>query len=507
MRFLHKFTFLFSGLAIISSVVQFIVFDRFFLTATDSLLLETNERAANNLSEQFLVYFQKIENTLKIIATDETIRENQNLLNKANEFTPEIDVIAILDNQGNVLRVSGVKDDVSKVNLSQRDYFQQAMKGQSYISDVYTSNLGNQVASVAVPIIENDKVSGVVVGTIRLHGDFLASMFDNKSFGRNGTISITDKHGNIVYHPNKDFIGKKSVIASDLQNANGYKIMKNRVEEEQYIGYSKIPGLNWVVTVNTPTGEVTKFRRMMMYEMIAISFFAIFFIIILGTYTVRQFMRPIDQLIDAFSSVKKGKYKQISTSNYTEEFAGMIQVYNDSIKRLEEVHSLLEGKADRDGLTGCYNRRAFDKNMDLLQIKAKSNSLQQVGMLFLDLDNFKTLNDTHGHSIGDDVLKEFAIILTNVAGAQSVFRFGGDEFAIILQNIPAETIVSMAEEIRLQSEQSLNGCTTSIGIAIYPKHTDSIDELLSLADKSLYISKESKNKVTVASTSSESKNK
>jgi diguanylate cyclase (GGDEF)-like protein len=496
MRFLHKFTLLFSGLVIMSSMIQFIVFDRFLFTATDSLLLETNEKAANNLSEQFLVYFQEIENVLKTIATDETIRENQHLLNKINEITPELDVIVVLDKQGNVFRVSGFEGDVSTVNLSQREYFQQAMKGQTYISDVYKGKSGNQVISVAVPIIENGNVSGAVVGTIRLHGDILASMFDDKSFGRNGVIAVTDKDGNIVYHPNKEFIGQKSVIVNDLQETAGSKIMKNRVGEEQYIGYSRVPGLNWFVSVNTPTAEVTQFRRMMVYEMIAISLVAIFLIISLGAYMVRQFMKPIDQLIDAFSSVKKGKYKRISACDYTDEFSGIVQVYNDSIKKLEEVHIMLEGAADRDGLTGCYNRRAFDKHVELLHTKVESNSLQQVGMMFLDLDSFKSLNDTQGHLIGDDVLKEFASILICVAGAQSVFRFGGDEFAVILQDIPAETIVSMAEEIRWRSESSLNGCTTSIGIAIYPNHTDSIDELLSLADKALYASKESKNKVS-----------
>jgi diguanylate cyclase (GGDEF)-like protein len=490
-------------LVIVTSFIQVIVFDRFFLSATDSLLLVTNEQAADNLEEQLGTYFKKIENSLKAMASDANIRDNPDVLNKMNEIIPEIDIIMILDKKGNIVGTSGVTMNVSGINLSQRDYFQRALKGETYISDVYTTALGNEVVSISTPIIENDTIAGVIVGTIRLHGNILASMFDNKSFGRDGFIAITDQQGAIVYHPDKERIGKKAMIVDSLQEQGGSTILKNYLGIEYYIGYSKVPKLNWMVSVNTPTSEITKFRRMMVYEILAISLITIVLIIAIGSYTVRHYMKPIDRLIEAFSSVKKGEYKQISPQGYAKEFAGMIQVYNDSIKNLEEVHEILEEVADRDSLTGVYNRRSFDKALELLDDKIKLASLNNVGMLMLDIDNFKSLNDTQGHLIGDEVLKEFVAITTKIVGDQSIFRFGGDEFAITLTDVPNETSAMMAEKIRLQAEQSLRGCTVSIGIASYPEHTDSIDELLNLADKALYISKESKNKVTIFSTGQE----
>ncbi|WP_110955555.1 sensor domain-containing diguanylate cyclase [Anaerosinus massiliensis] len=499
MRFLHKFTLLFSAVVIIGSIVQFIVFDRFFLSAADLLLLETNERAAKNLSDQFLTHFQKIENTLKVIAADETTRKNHGFLTTINDIIPEIDAIAVVDKQGKILLSSGNESDVSNFNLSQRTYFQEAMKGQNYVSDVYTGSLGNQIIAVAVPVWENDSVTGVIVGVIRLRGDILAVMYDNKFFGRNGTISIIDKHQNIVYHPNKELIGEKSITAESFEEISGSVIMKNRTDEEQYIGYSKVPGLDWIVSVNTPTAEVTKFRRILVYEMIAISFLSIFFILLIGSYTVRHFMKPIDQLLDGFASMKKGKYKQIPIEQHTSEFTEIIQIYNDGIKKLEEVHNRLEGAAVLDGLTGILNRRAFEKEIKTAFLRINDGALKNIGILVLDLDNFKILNDTQGHLIGDEVLKEFAVILKNNVEQESVFRFGGDEFVIILQNTSEETSLSVAEEIRLQSEKNLRGCTVSIGIAIYPNHTEIIEELLRLADKALYISKKSKNKVTIYS--------
>jgi diguanylate cyclase (GGDEF)-like protein len=207
-------------------------------------------------------------------------------------------------------------------------------------------------------------------------------------------------------------------------------------------------------------------------------------------------MKPFETLIEAFGSVRTGNYKKIALSGYATEFGEMIQSYNDTIRKLEEVHSTLKGAADIDALTGAYNRRSFDKIVELLRGELQSGSLTTLGVMVLDLDNFKEKNDISGHLAGDDILKEFTVIAQSVVGFRSLFRFGGDEFAIILRNVSDTMVISYAEEIRLQCAKKLSGCTVSIGIAAYPKNGDSIDELLAFADKALYMSKETRNKVT-----------
>ena len=219
-------------------------------------------------------------------------------------------------------------------------------------------------------------------------------------------------------------------------------------------------------------------------------------VVAIGIYTVRRYMKPLNKLVEAFSNIKRGIYKQIDSYGYVTEFDGMIEVYDDTIRELEEVHVTLQGAADIDGLTGAYNRRSLEKILELLKVEVTSGSLESLAIMVLDLDHFKQLNDTYGHLAGDDVLKEFTAIAVAVVGIRSVFRFGGDEFVVILQKTPHETVISFAEEIRLQCAQSLRGCTVSIGIATYPIYGDSIDQLLDFADKALYISKQTKNKVT-----------
>jgi diguanylate cyclase (GGDEF)-like protein len=495
MRFLHKFTLLLSALIITSSFIQFFAFDRSFLANTNSLLLDTNEKAANNLGEQLVAYFKNTEASLQTIASDPEIRSNQKLLDKINEVLPEVNVILILDKEGNI-SLASQPEKTSGLNLSQRDYFQHAIKGETYISGVYTSAQGREVVAIAVPIIEDETIVGVVAGTVWLYENKLAMMFDNKSFGRNGYIAITDQRGIIVYHSDQGRIGKKGTISDNLQGLTGSLIMKDHSGVERYVGYSKVPELDWHVIVSTPTVELARLRSMMLYEILTVSILAILLVSIIGNYTLRRYMRPLEKLIEAFSSVKKGKYKRIASYGYATEFDEMIQVYNDTIGKLEEVHVGLKGAADIDGLTGAYNRRAFDKLLDLIKVELISGSLDTLGIMLLDLDDFKRQNDTGGHLAGDDILKEFTAIAQSIVGIRSIFRFGGDEFAIILRNTPDVTFISYAEEIRLQCARKLIDCTVSIGIATYPKNADSIDELLAFADKALYISKDTKNKVT-----------
>ena len=497
MRFLYKFTLLLSILILISSTIQFFAVDRFFHSTTDSLLLTINEKAANNLSESISAYFKNIEDLVKKVASDPTRRANQEALDKTNELIPEVNSIFILDSQGHVLLASGVDiNSVANINLLQRDYFQHAIQGETYVSDVFTSGSNRQVVAIATPIIENDKISGVLVASLWLHENNLSSLFGNKSFGRGGFIQISDGHGVIVYHPDRNLIGMKTETVNSLQGSTGSAIMNNLSGYEHYIGYGKAEELDWLVSVHTPTAAIIEFRSMMFYQILTITIVTLLLVIFIGTYTVRRYTKPLDNVIKAFSSIKEGKYKKISLSHYPTEFEEMIQVYNDTIHKLEEVHLTLEGAADIDGLTGAYNRRAFDKVLELLTTEIQNQSLESLGIMLLDLDHFKKLNDTQGHLTGDDVLKDFTSIAVSIAGIRSVFRFGGDEFAIILRNVSRETMMTFAEEIRLQSEKKLRGCTVSIGIANYPQNDNSIDKLLLLADNALYVSKRTKNKVT-----------
>jgi diguanylate cyclase (GGDEF)-like protein len=174
--------------------------------------------------------------------------------------------------------------------------------------------------------------------------------------------------------------------------------------------------------------------------------------------------------------------------------------------RLRET---LREQSIHDPLTGLFNRRFMQEslNRELLRSKRKKTPLTVV---FLDLDHFKRFNDTFGHDAGDAVLRSVAEALrTHYRADDVVCRYGGEEFAVILPESVAEEAAKRSEDLRLAVKQLrirheakvLDGITLSMGIAAFPQHASSEEELLRLADIALYQSKSrGRDRITTATT-------
>ncbi len=162
---------------------------------------------------------------------------------------------------------------------------------------------------------------------------------------------------------------------------------------------------------------------------------------------------------------------------------------------------LLKHQAEYDKLTQLYNRQKFE---NALSIEFDRNERYGVGfsLIMLDIDNFKLINDTYGHQIGDFVLKEIAISLKdNIRKIDTVCRWGGEEFLILAPQTDIKGAASIAENLREIIENKVFGeaghITCSFGVTALKKG-DNRDTLLSRVDEAMYISKkEGKNKVTL----------
>ena len=167
--------------------------------------------------------------------------------------------------------------------------------------------------------------------------------------------------------------------------------------------------------------------------------------------------------------------------------------HNNEMKRLEEGNKLFY-LANFDALTGLPNRQLFINRLEQALAVASRQGLMHA-VLFLDLDNFKDINDYYGHQIGDKVLQRAArIFQRSVREIDSVARLGGDEFVILLQDIDgrisAEHIANKIKQAFRESPgeggKSIPVIGTSIGIAIYPEDGESAEALLNCADIHMY---------------------
>lgn len=182
---------------------------------------------------------------------------------------------------------------------------------------------------------------------------------------------------------------------------------------------------------------------------------------------------------------------------------GIVVYHNRKLSYMNtQLHKLqdeLLDQAHRDHLTGLYNRRYFsDIARSILQLGKRNH--QKTGIIIIDIDKFKLINDTFGHNIGDDILKHLSKLLLNrVRASDIVARFGGDEFVVLLPCTNVDDSIDMASKIRkLVANQSINltdgkslKFTISLGIAEVLDSDDDINLSLIRADKALYKAKNS----------------
>lgn len=190
--------------------------------------------------------------------------------------------------------------------------------------------------------------------------------------------------------------------------------------------------------------------------------------------------------------LKSGANDYIKKPFSKEEFSCRI---NNSIEALENIYAITN-HANRDFLTGLYNRRYFFNNMLPYFEKAIADS-EKFTIAVIDIDYFKKINDTYGHEIGDRVINNLADILrTNISQDDMVARFGGEEFCIVLKNITPEQALSRFEKIRekvkntiisLENEEKIK-FTVSIGVLLHPEET--LEESINQADMLLYNAKQ-----------------
>lgn len=175
-------------------------------------------------------------------------------------------------------------------------------------------------------------------------------------------------------------------------------------------------------------------------------------------------------------------------------------------ERMEEV-ATLKGLTYTDDLTGLYNQRYLEVILDRELSLAKRNQVP-FSVLFLDMDHFKQVNDTHGHLIGSRLLYEVGQEIKRTLRESDVtFRYGGDEFLLILSHTALNDAMVVAERIRLQVEKkrflAREGLdirlTASIGVASVPEHATTKMQILKAADEALYgVKKAVRNKVIAA---------
>lgn len=164
----------------------------------------------------------------------------------------------------------------------------------------------------------------------------------------------------------------------------------------------------------------------------------------------------------------------------------------------ERAATMLRFHSDHDALSNCFNRRTFNEALEQIERSGRAASF-----LLIDIDHFKAINDSHGHLVGDRVITQAAATLMQALDPDTpLYRYGGEEFAVILPGLDAKAAAAQAEALRVAVEQTDFQCTKltiSIGVAEWRAARGSVNSAVGQADRALYAAKHAgRNRVVVS---------
>ncbi len=207
------------------------------------------------------------------------------------------------------------------------------------------------------------------------------------------------------------------------------------------------------------------------------------------------------------SIIKRPLYMSDGTADQVLVVATDITTRKLAEEQLQSLNEQLQQHAIHDALTGLYNRRYLNETLPRELLYAERHR-QAIGVLMLDIDHFKYINDTYGHDAGDALLRAIgAFLRNNIRSTDIACRYGGEEFTLVLVGTSLYDAWQRAEDIRAGVKTLvvqhqcyiLNTITASVGVAVFPDHSLTAEGLLKAADRALYQAKRSgRDRVVVA---------
>jgi len=323
-----------------------------------------------------------------------------------------------------------------------------------------------------------------------------------------GRIFITNKNiislstiPSLFGKPMSSQVQRLSVINDD------YILTKIKISDS----FNKDINFHFGVSEGRLLDNINQFRHLLIF----IITFGILGILILGLFFLRDFDKPIKQLLALTNEVAAGKLpiaNKVTPRNeidfLTNNFSDMINSLREKQTLITKAQSELELLAITDTLTLLYNRRHLLEVFPKLQAQAQRDSAP-LAAIIIDIDHFKAINDEYGHLAGDQCLIEFSALLRSHSRTNDyLFRLGGEEFLILTLGETTDGVHAVAEKIRKATEQTpvkyrnhYIHMTISCGICVeYPTDDkeQSLNRLLLHSDNALYLAKQSgRNKVVV----------
>lgn len=361
-----------------------------------------------------------------------------------------------------------------------------------------TENLDKRVISYNVPIY----FKGTFVGVVGIEIDYstMAEQVDSIRLGNDGYAFLSDAEGNLFYHPRIDVaqMTKETQIPVPdgiLSTSTFVQYSFGGVEKQAaWLPLSNGMRLNVVVPLSETEGDWQKLiGNMLLVALGVLAASSIF-----TMYYTKHITKSLEELTEAAEQVDKGNYNIALDYSGDDEVGRLTSTFKSLTAHMKENITTLNRRAYIDALTSVRNKWAYASFIDDLQtcLDADDGNMQFAVGVF-DCDDLKLVNDKYGHDKGDVYLKTASSLMCRIFRHSPVFRIGGDEFSVILQNDSFRDRDALIQEFNKAMEETNTSAKNvweqvrvSFGIAVYdPEQDGAVIDVVRRADKNMYENK------------------
>ncbi|KYZ74826.1 hypothetical protein AXX12_16525 [Anaerosporomusa subterranea] len=427
-------------------------------------------------------------------------------------------------------------------NRANRWWFKKFMaEKQPFISKTYYSVASDSpITTILHGIYTDGTLSGLLMADIET--GTLQQMVERFSSGEGSYAYLLDGQGVVVAHPDRNQVAelynystmKKSVL---LQDKNGYmlkdekgneitreidfkidsslqaivaKVMAGEIGVGEYTelngeknicAYRSIPlpGASdpWSLIVVQKKSTALAFMEDVTIKIVFVGLGVLVLSALLTFWFSRRLTNPLVEMVNATNQIKEGNLAVRLDSTSSNEIGVLAMNFNQMVSELRQHQESLENLAFHDALTGLPNRARLNLLLEEEMAKARCGQASGI-LLFIDMDDLKSVNDNFGHTFGDKVIIEAGKHIINAVGEQAlVARIGGDEFVVVLSGeatrerasqIAEQAIQELCREYEVSDEHFQ--MSASIGVVIYPEDGDRGEDLLKKADSAMYAAKQ-----------------
>jgi len=445
--------------------------------------------------------------------TTVALRRLKDYLGSVREKFIPYDELVLIDVQGNTVASSAAQGN--PVNMPEK-WLDTARSGKRIIGEPYREEAGsNAVMVIGEPIQDGQgRLLGVLVAKLNFHTIGLS--LESYVHGQEVELQLVTQEGLLLAssrsaraEPLKPVLAKK--IAQRLFSGERGPVGYEGSEGGTVVGtLKKVPELNWGVVAEKNRekaySQIVRLRNLTLLLVAAVVLGIGLCAYLLGVAMVR----PLGLLTRGAARVSAGDLDVDVRVRTRTEIGYLAEVFNHMVAKLRqgrqelatanealrEKNTQLEELSITDSLTGLYNRHHLMETLAGEVARCRRHN-RAFTLLIMDIDHFKSYNDTYGHLAGDEVLRRTGVLLKeSIRSCDYAARYGGEEFILILPETEAEGGVETAERIRNQIAEKDMGAdgdplkvTISAGVASFPRDGDDPHSLIKRADAALYEAK------------------